>query len=467
MILATKSKSTSQSPKWPKLRHHPVQQEMIRNHYIYSTFQAKGQVCPQDKAARITATVAGRGSGKTDIERKFIITQLPVKKPWPDPIFIYALPTYAQAKRVAWEPILSLIPKNWVRGVNVQDQTIKTIFGSTLYIVGLDKPHRIEGLQIDGIVIDESSDQKMGIFDKSIRPMLTHRNGWAHRIGVPKRHGIGRPEFKQSFDRGKDWPNSRIRSFWWESEDILSPERIAEEKEEMSEEDYEEQYKAKWIEVGGGIYYAFSEENVSESVFYDPSRPLLIGCDFNVAPMAWVIAQEFGVEGHLSGSSEHVKLHVIDEIFKKNTNTEATLVSLRNMYPNHNAGWEFYGDATARSRDTAAVKTDYIQIKRSELFADKKVFFPIKNPHLVDRWNTTNARLKNANGVRRVFIHPRCKNLIRDLESVSYKEGSRERENYDGTDIGHVCDAFDYLIYRRYRMRVQADNLGPNVITIR
>jgi len=448
---------------WPRFKHHDVQQEMIQDHLKFIKYQVKGELCPNDICPRVVNAVAGRGSGKTDIWRKLLVTELKYKKPWPDPIFIYAMPTYGQAERVAWEPIQKLIPEEWIlkNGVNIQKQTIKTIFGSTLYVAGLDKSHRIEGLQIDGIVIDESSDIKPGIFDKSIRPMLSHRHAWVARIGVPKRSGIGRAEYKGSFDRGLGYPEDldgepiRVKSYHWVSETIIPDEALKEAKSEMTLEDYNEQYRAEWIETGGGIYYSFSVENVSDTVFYDPARPLLIGCDFNVNPMAWVVCQEF-----------QNKLHVINEIFLKNTNTEKTLQHLRDLYPDHDE-FLFYGDASSRARKTSAAKTDYLQIKTSTLFQSVKVFFPRRNPALVDRWTTTNTRLCDANGKRSIYIHPRCKRLIKDLKEIAYKEntedGNREREDYRGTELGHMCDSFDYIIYKRYPLHVQ-QNVAPVVL---
>lgn len=159
--------------RWYPLRYHEEQQSCIRTRKKY------------------VVAVAGRGSGKTEIARRKIVYALRIKKPWSNPIYVYALPTYPQAKKIAWVEIQELIPKHWIarNGINISDMSIKTIFGSTLYIVGMDKPHRIEGLQIDGIVLDESSDQRPGIM-KTVSPMLTHRNAWCWRIGVPKRSGV-------------------------------------------------------------------------------------------------------------------------------------------------------------------------------------------------------------------------------------------------------------------------------------
>ena len=80
------------TPAWTQLRFHEKQNKLWRS------------------AANYVAVAAGRGSGKTELARRRIIRYLPIKKDWPYPIYAYCLPTYKQARRVAWRPLLNLIP---------------------------------------------------------------------------------------------------------------------------------------------------------------------------------------------------------------------------------------------------------------------------------------------------------------------------------------------------------------------
>ena len=433
------------TPYWNELRPHPVQSRLWR--------------CP----TRFAAVVAGRGSGKTELARRRIVYHLAIKKPWPNPIYIYTLPTYRQAERIAWEPIIKLIPKEWlVEGTSKSTLTIKTIFGSTLYIVGMDKPHRIEGLQIDGGVDDESSDQKPGIFNKTVRPMLTARNGWYWRIGVPKRAGIGRVEFQAFFKTGTQYtvsnydvkPSpSQVSSFWWESADILTEEELESVKSTTNEQDFKEQYQAHFLDMGGSVYHAFTNDNISEAAQYDPTRRIFVGMDFNVDPMSWVLCHF--VDG---------KLIVFDEVFLRNTNTEASLRYLKNKYSYHDQGWTFVGDASSRARKTSASRSDYLIIKNFEGFGDKKVVFARRNPPILDRVATVNSGLCNAKGERRIVINPNCKHLQNDLSVMSFKEGSSDIENYDGTDIGHISDGLGYLCMKALPMKLDRKE-APTIIT--
>ena len=428
------------TPYWTPLRYHEDQYRLWHD------------------TRKLICVVAGRRSGKTDLARRRIVLSLALKLQWPNPIYAYCLPTYNQAKKVAWKPLLDLIPDNWVKrnGINVSDMSIETIFGSTLYVMGMDKPQRIEGLSLSGVVIDESSDQKPGVFDLSILPALTDRNGWCWRIGVPKRSGIGRIEFREFFESGLV-DDTNIGSYTWRSSTVMTEEQLAIAKSTMTEEDFDEQFNAVWIDAGGSIYYAFSSENLDDSIHYNAEEVIHVGADFNVDPMCWTLS-------HIYGENENKRIEVFEEIFLKNTNTVDALTHLFNRYGSHSAGWRFYCDASSRQRKTSANRTDYVIIKNDTRFKDSYVYYPQKNPALKERYDTVNAALRNAKGERRLHIHPKCKRLITDLRMMAYKEGTTDPENYTGTNIGHMSDGLGYMVTRVLPMKVRRTAM-PSVVT--
>lgn len=424
---------------WMPMRYHKLQSEAY-----YSKRRFVGLAC-------------GRGSGKTELARRRIVRFLPVKRPWSDPLYFYALPTYNQAKRVAWKPLLNLIPRSWIKGdPSLASMVIETVFGSTLYVVGMDKPQRIEGVQWDGGVVDESCDQKPGTFDRSIMPGLTHRAAWCWRIGVPKRYGVGAAEFKEFCELGESGEDPDTIAYSWPSSDILTEEQLAAAQRILDPRDYNEQFGASWQDIGGAIYYAYSERNLDSSLAYNPELPLIIGSDFNVDPMCWII-------GHIS----EAKLLVFDELMIRNTNTQATLDELYRRYGQHKAGWLFLGDATARARKTSATASDYIQIRNDERFVNKRVKYLSSNPLQTDRFASCNALLQNAKGEIRCLIHPKCVRLIRDLKGRTYKEGTREPEDSD-TDMGHMSDAFGYVVHAVFPIKIEtlSESL-PKVVVMR
>jgi hypothetical protein len=384
----------------------------------------------------------GRGSGKTELSRRYIVRWLPVRRPWPS-MYFYGLPTYGQAKRVAWAPIRRLVPDSWIKKERESELYLETVFGSKLWIVGLDKPQRIEGDQWDGCVIDESCDIRPGTFARSVLPALSHKDGWCRRIGVPKRFGVGAPEFKAACDA---CDGVKSMYFNWPSSDILTDEQLSYAREELDERDYNEQYGASWETVAGLVFHAFDGKlNVRECA-YDPTRVLIVGMDFNVDPMCWTICQRYGER----------ELRVIDELFVRNTNTQACMELLYRRYSGHTAGIEFYGDASGKARKSSATESDYLIVRNFDKFADRRgVYFPPSNPAIKDRFAACNAMLKNAKGERCLFVDPRCKRLIADFENRGYQEGSNEPNDFG--DLGHMSDAIGYVVYMLFRLRVQLE----------
>lgn len=389
-------------------------------------------------AARFVGLACGRGSGKTMLARRRVVRYLPIRKPWSNPAYFYALPTRQQAKRVAWDPLKALIPASWIRpnGISESGLIIRTVFGSELHLVGMDRPERIEGVQWDGGILDESCDQKPGSFAKSVRPALTHRHAWCWRIGVPKRFGCGAADFKAFWEMAASKAAGPDYAAWtWPSHGIVPEEDLVDQQQKLDQRDYDEQYGGIWQGVSGLVHYSFDESlNVSELAKYDPSQPIVVGSDFNVDPMAWVV-------GHLRNE----KFMFFDEVWKRNCNTRMALDDLYARYGQHKSGWVFIGDATSKARKTSASESDYEQIRKDIRFERKKVCYPSSNPPRSDRFAAVNARLCNAAGDHRLLVNPKCKRLIWDLSNRAYREGTSDPDDYG--DVGHVTDALGYVIH--------------------
>lgn len=379
--------------------------------------------------------------------KRRLILALIEPKPWSDPRYFFAAPTHDQARRIAWQDLKDLCPKEWIREVSEGQKVIYTHFGSELHVIGLDKPERMEGTPWDGGIADESCDLKEGAFDRTIYPALSDRRGWAWRSGVPKRSGPSMPEYKAAFmaARKGDWKD--WDAFTWYSSDILDPDVIEAAKRTLDSKTYREQYEGSWETAGGAIYDSFSEYNVRSCV-YDPSLPILVGSDFNVAPMAWVLCHQ-----------RNGCLEVFDELFLFDTTTQRTLDELYRRYPNHTGGWRFYGDATGKSRHTCATDSDYTTILADPRFRKmgRSVHYPRSNPARADRYACVNALLCNAMGERRLYIDDsRCRALRNDFENVHYDPGTREAAQVG--NLTHISDGLGYIVYREYPISVADDN---------
>ena len=60
-----------------------------------------------------------------------------------------------------------------------------------------------------------------------------------------------------------------------------------------------------------------------------------------------------------------------------------------------------------------------------------------------------NARLHNALDEVRLFVDPKCGELIADLEQVSYEEDSTQIDKNKDRRRTHLSDALGYLIWQQ------------------
>ncbi len=179
----------------------------------------------------------------------------------------------------------------------------------------------------------------------------------------------------------------------------------------------------------------FPDGNIDESVI-DTGGDLYIGQDFNVNPMASVIAVKAVDE-----------CHIIDSLELSTSNTEEVAIEVRRRYPNRRI--IFCPDPAGNQRHTNAPvgQTDFTILQR----AGFQVRAPKAHPPVVDRINNAQAMFYDPlTKRRRVRIHPRATALKTGLANLTYKEGTSQPDKRSGFD--HVCDALGYLLWQEFNV---------------
>ena len=164
--------------------------------------------------------------------------------------------------------------------------------------------------------------------------------------------------------------------------------------------------------------------------------------DFNLDPMsASVSVRRGGV------------LHLVDEIVMYSSNTDEMVDEIKQRYPN--ARITIYPDPACRQRKTSAGGRTDLSILQNAGF---RVLVKNKHPSVRDRINSVNARLKNANDERFIYVDPKCKQTIMSLERQVYKEGTSQPEK-DGYD--HMNDALGYMVEYLHSIKKEYDTAQP------
>lgn len=141
---------------------------------------------------------------------------------------------------------------------------------------------------------------------------------------------------------------------------------------------------------------------------------------------------------------------MIDEVILEDTNTAEMCQEVEDRgYLKHGSGLVVYGDPSGNSRSTTASKSDYSIMKNHGLLRQN---IARSAPSVKDRINAVNARLRNSKGKISIYINPKCKTLIKDLERVKWKEGSSGILDKSDLSLTHASDALGYFVHQEYSL---------------
>ncbi|MBT5419810.1 MAG: hypothetical protein HOK80_02885 [Candidatus Cloacimonetes bacterium] len=204
---------------------------------------------------------------------------------------------------------------------------------------------------------------------------------------------------------------------------------------ESLEENYDDQLIKAYLHgefvnlQHGQTYYSFNREKNVAEVLYDSNRPIKIGMDFNVDPITCVLLQEH---------HEYPRVRVFDEISLRHTGgqelmTQQLCNEIKRKYKNYSVS--VYPDPSGKQKRTSAYDTDHDIIRQNGF----KLMARNSAPRVTDRVNAVNKIMTDC------IIDKKCKGLIRDLEQVVNKEGTREIDKTN-KDLTHFSDGFGYYI---------------------
>jgi hypothetical protein len=445
--------------RWLPLNYHPIQQQWWNS------------------PARFEVVPAGRRSGKTEISKRklidraisyFFSDRLPLVK-FEDPRFFAAAPTRDQAKRIYWDDLKKLTPR-WVQSKppNESEMSIHFTNGVVIYVIGMDKPERIEGSPWDGGILDEFGNMKKQAWGEHVRPALADRTGWCDLIGVPE----GRNHYYDIAKEAQANKSGEWAYFHWFSSDILPASEIEAAKKDLDELTYQQEYEGSFINFSGRTYYSYLDSTHNAKIAYDKKQPLIFCLDFNIAPGVAAILQEKQIKDISTNAYliNETATGVIGEVYiPRNSNTPLVCNRLIKDWGNHQGRIVVYGDATGGLRGTAKLGgSDWDLVKQTlgKHFGEQ-IFFNVSasNPSERDRVNSVNSRLKTMDGKIRMYIDPnKAPHVVKDFEGVQCVEGgSGEIDKQKTPELTHLSDAIGYYIHKEFPVR----EIGAGMAVVR
>jgi hypothetical protein len=288
-------------------------------------------------------------------------------------------------------------------------------------------PSRLKGPTLAWVLIDEAD-----LVDREVEDIAISRvrDPSACNLGVAH---VGTPETFGS------WLHERVEGDAARPGDLvvrakqadvtgLPAEYYSRMQESYDEATYTQYAHGRWVVRTEGCIYSppFSEENVQRCAF-DPYRLVLIGMDFNVTPFSFVAAHE--VEGCL---------RIFRQYRLNGADSQLAADRLLEDFPNQRI--EVWCDEAGNQRHTSSLSRTDVKILRD-------AGLDVHWTHVTrvnNRYNSTRAMVRNAKGVRRLFIDPSCKQLIRELQTLTYEAAAKA-----GAD-NHTTSALDYLVTGKF-----------------
>lgn len=330
-------------------------------------------------------------------------------------------PTERQVKETAWPALKQIVPPALIHRLRETELEIELKNHSRIKLHG---PKSLRGVGLDFAVLDECAFMDAEIWTEIIRPALADREGGALLSSTPK----GFNYFFDIYELAHSQPDWAAFHYPTYAGGYVSSTELELLKSSMDPKLYAQEIKADFVPKQGRVYHAFSRDLNVADVGMITAAPLLVGMDFNVNPMTAVVAQNVGQF-----------CHVVDEIVLPNSNTWEMMAELQRHYPGRRG--VVHPDPSGDARKTSAFVglTDHVIIRQ----AGWEVY-PMRSYPTVDRYNSVNAMFLNASGQRRLLIDPKCRNLIRALEGLTYVEGTHTADKTSG--LSHISDALGYLI---------------------
>ena len=376
--------------------------------------QAQQKIVESLKRFRVVIT--GRRFGKTVCSISELIGKAFFTE---DGIVCYIAPTNEDIRDIIWRELKKAIEPI---AVNINDvrmeAEIRNKFGKTSLIKTaswqsiIDKG-RLRGQKFHFIVMDEVSSYKnfwVG-WEEVIRPTLTDYKGEVLFIGTPK----GMNHFYDLYKTNdEDFEGFKFTSY---DNPHIDAKEIDKAKNQMTADRFAQEYLGEFRKMEGLVYPEFKREiDVKDFKDINP-KEVIAGID-------WGYTNPAGALKILVDRDN--KFYIEDEYYKRGQTTDQIIESIKHWNIN-----KAYPDPAEPDRIATAMS---LGINCREVSKDI--------PAGIDR-------VRELFKQRRIVIHPRCVNLINELETYHYPEskGDTNEKEVPVKDADHLMDCLRYSLY--------------------
>ena len=302
-----------------------------------------------------------------------------------------------------------------------QNKSKLYIRGSEILCMSAENHDVLRGVELGYAWVDEAAFMKEKFWDVLVGRLRDKHGSLQIRITTSP---FGYNWIYNNFAGDRKTKDHEMFTATIDDNPYLPPDYVQSLKDSYDPKLAEQELYGKFTNIQSGrIYYAFDrKKNLTDLT--KQNYPVYGALDFNVNPMTATICQIY-----------NETVHVIDEVWLPNSNTEQMAKYIKEKY----GTLQMVVDSTGNKRTTSASFGDSdINILQQHGHSVLKS----RNPFRIDRYNSVNSLLDK----KRIIINNKCIKVIRDLEQVSYKEGTNLPDN-SNSELTHISDALGYLVF--------------------
>jgi hypothetical protein len=317
-------------------------------------------------------------------------------------------------------------------------------WATELRVKSADRPHSLLGDEVDVLVLAEAAQLKPEVWERYLRARIGPRRGRVVFGTTPRGYNWVYDAFYVPASQG-DPEYFAVTATIYDNP-YHDPEDVEQARRTLSDAWFREQYLGEFTHFAGTVYADFSRADNVRDLDWEPDLETVAAVDFgyNTAVVLWcqVTSREDGTE----------ELRVLDEWVEHQVTTEAIA--------QHIAGHRWYQhlvaiycDPAGESHSPQTGLTDVALLRQS---LHRPVRWPRRPEDRGIRSGVDRVRslIRSADGTRRLFVHPRCRRLIDDLEHYRYPDtGSKLDEPLKDGVHDHTMDALRYLVVCRFSPR--------------
>ena len=411
----------------------------------FSPHVAQAEIAEATLKYRYTVVRAGRRFGKSALALNIVLREAVHN---PGRYWIIA-PEYTQAKSIYWRDLVDeYVPESMILKKNDNELILEIMTAvpgkkSVIEFKGSDREDKLRGAGLKGVILDEYAFQKEYVWDKVVGPMLVQTNGWALFITTP--NGVAN-HFKKFWDDAVEQESRKDNKLWktfhFTSYDnpLIPRDNLDKERDRLTDEFFTQEYMAEFAKFTGLIYTGFDDKKHVQNFEVDEQWSFYRAIDFGATDPDAV---------PFIGVDKGGTIYIFDEIYMSNLYT-SELAELIKQKSAHRYFIASYADS--------AGKQQIMDLGEKGIYCTpvKKNTGEGNREWLVATIREVHQLLKED----KIIIHPRCKGLIKEFMSYSWrKDRLGEAVNLPEDKNNHLLDALRYFVVS-YRGPVEDETLN-------